>query len=354
MSRSALAAIRTPGSPRPDRHHRALLLTLGLVVVLLTCTLLSLAVGARPISPAVVLGALSDPTALDPAVQNDVVVVRELRVPRTVIGLLVGAGLGIAGVVMQGLTRNPIADPGLLGVNAGAALAVVLGLSIAGVTSPVLLAGFALAGALAAALLIAVLAASARAGASPVLLVVAGAAVSAGLGSISTLVLLSDPAALDEFRFWTVGALTGRSLGAALGLAPLLVLGAVISFGLARALDALALGDDVARALGFRLAPTRVAAVAAIVLLCGTATALAGPLVFVGLLGAHAARRLVGGRHRRLLPVAAVVGAALVLLADSIGRLVAPPGELEVGIVLAALGAPLLIALVRSRRVVAL
>jgi len=344
----------TAGSTRRDHRPRALLVGLGLVVALLACTLLSLAVGARSISPAVVVAALSDPAALDPAVQNDVVVVRELRVPRTVIGLLVGAALGLAGVVMQGLTRNPIADPGLLGVNAGAALAVVLGLSVAGVTSPVLLTGFALAGALGAALLIAALAASARTGASPVLLVVAGAAVSAGLGSISTLVLLGDPAALDGYRFWTVGALTGRGLGTALTLAPLLALGAVIALGLARALDALALGDDVARALGFRLAPTRITAVAAIVLLCGTATALAGPLVFVGLLGAHAARRLVGGRHRHLLPVSAIAGAALVLVADSLGRLVAPPGELEVGIVLAAIGAPLLIALVRSRRAAAL
>lgn len=323
---------------------------LVLVLLLLVAVAVSLAVGARTTSPGTALAALLDPASLGPDQQADAVVVRELRLPRTVIGLLAGAALGIAGVVMQGITRNPVADPGLLGVNAGASLAVVLGLSVAGVGSPVGLAGFALVGALAAASLIAVIAVSARTGTTPALLVVAGAAVTAGLTSLTTLVLLGDPEALDRYRFWTVGSLTGRSLDTALALAPLVLVGAVLAIGLARALDALALGDDVARGLGFRLVPTRAAAIGAVVLLCGTATALAGPLVFVGLLGAHGARALAGGRHLRLLPLAAVLGAALVLLADSLGRVVIPPGELEVGIVVAALGAPVLIGLVRSRR----
>ncbi|WP_029663904.1 iron ABC transporter permease [Cellulomonas sp. KRMCY2] len=342
------ARTRTEPARRPGarRRIRAVLLIVALVAVVA----ISLAVGTRTISPATVITALLDPADLGTAGETDAIVVRELRLPRTVIGLLVGAALGVAGVVMQGVTRNPVADPGLLGVNAGAAFAVVLGISVAGVTSPVGLAGLALVGSLAAAALIATIAASARAGAAPVLLVVAGAAVTAGLTSLSTLVLLGDPAALDRYRFWTVGSLTGRGLDAAVTLAPLLLVGVVVALALARALDALALGDDVARGLGFRLRPTRAAAVGAIVLLCGTATALAGPLVFVGLLGAHGARALVGGGHLRLLPVAAVIGAALVLLADSLGRVVTPPGELEVGIVVAAIGAPLLIVLVRSRR----
>ena len=325
-------------------------LVVALVVLLLLSVLVSLTVGARATAPATVLRALLDPTApgLDHA---DVVVVRTLRVPRTVVGLLVGAALGLAGVVMQGVTRNPVADPGLLGVNAGPAFAVVLGISVAGVTSAVGLAGFALVGALAASALIAGVAASARAGASPALLVVAGAAVTAGLTSVTTLLLLADAAALDRYRFWTVGSLTGRDLRTAAALAPLLVLGAVVAVVLARALDALALGDDVARGLGFRLPPTRAAAMAAVVLLCGTSTALAGPLVFVGLLAAHAARAVAGHAHRRLLPVAAALGAVVVVLADSLGRVVAPPGEVEVGIVVVAVGAPVLVALVRSRRV---
>lgn len=338
----------TPEQARPARTHALALLTLAVALALAVA--LSLAVGARGTSPLTALTALLDPDALGGPTAPDVVVVRELRVPRTVIGLLVGAALGLAGVVMQGVTRNPVADPGLLGVNAGAAFAVVLGLSVLGLTSVLGLAGLALLGALAAAGLIASVAASARAGSSPALLVVAGAAVTAGLTSLTTLVLLSDPAALDRYRFWTVGSLTGRSLDDALRLAPVLALGAAVALVLSRALDALALGDDVARGLGFRLPVTRGAAMATIVLLCGTATAMAGPLVFVGLVGAHGARAVVGGGHARLLPVAAMLGAALVLLADVLGRVVTPPGELEAGIVVAAVGAPLLVALVRSRR----
>nr|WP_297426775.1 iron ABC transporter permease [uncultured Actinotalea sp.] len=334
-----------------SRRRRPALAGAVLVFALAGVTALSLAVGARPTGAATVWAALVDPASLGTSGATDVVVVRELRVPRTVLGILAGAALGLAGVVMQGVTRNPVADPGLLGVSAGAALAVVLGLAVVGVTSPLGLAALALAGALAAAALIAVVAVSARTGSSPALLVVAGAAVTAGLTSLTTMVLLGDPEALDRYRFWTVGALTGRGLETAAALAPLLAAGALTALLLARALDALSLGDDVARSLGFRLAPTRAAAMAAIVLLCGAATALAGPLVFVGLVGAHAARAVAGTGHLRLLPLAAVAGAALLLLADVLGRVVTPPGELEAGVVVAALGAPLLIALVRSRRV---
>lgn len=342
-----VTAVPVPGG-RAGTRARGLRTGL-LLVLLLLVVLASLAVGARSIDPASVLAILLGDAPPDPAGQADSVVVRELRIPRTVIGLLVGAALGMAGVVMQGVTRNPIADPGLLGVNAGAIFAVVLGISLTGATSMLGLAGFALVGALAAAALIGAVASSARAGAAPAILVVAGAAVTAGLSSLTTLVLLSDPSALDRYRFWTVGALTGRGLDAAAALAPLIMLGVLVALALSRALDALALGDDVARGLGFRLGPTRAAAIAAIVLLCGAATSLAGPLVFVGLLGSHGARALVGGAHLRMLPVAGVVGAALVVAADTLGRVVVPPGELEVGIVVAALGAPLLIGLVRGR-----
>ncbi|NMR21005.1 iron ABC transporter permease [Cellulomonas fimi] len=338
--------LRVATGRRPARA-RTVLLTAGLLVAVA----ISLAVGARVTSPLTVVSALLDPGSVPAA---DAVAVRDLRLPRTVIGLLAGGALGLAGVLMQGVTRNPVADPGLLGVNAGAAFVVVLGISLLGVTGAVPLAGFALVGALGAAALITAVAASARAGTTPALLVVAGAAITAGLTSLTNLVLLGDPAALDRYRFWTVGSLTGRGLDTAATLAPLVLVGTVVAIALSRALDALALGDDVARGLGFRLLPTRAAAIGAVVLLSGTATALAGPLVFVGLVGAHGARALAGGGHVRLLPVAAVVGATLLLLADSLGRVVAPPGELEAGIVVAAAGAPLLIAIVRSRRAVGL
>lgn len=307
----------------------------------------SLAIGARPTEFATVIGALvgaADPEAIES------VVVRELRVPRTVIGLLVGVALGLSGALMQGVTRNPIADPGLLGVTAGASFAVVLGISVMGMTTVLPLAGVALIGALVSALLIAAIAATSRATTSPAVLVVAGSAVTAGLTSATTLVLLGDPAALDRYRFWTVGSLTGRDLDTALTLAPLVVVGAVLALVVARPLDALALGDDIARSLGFPLLRTRLTTIIAIVLLTGAATAMAGPLVFVGLVGAHAARSIVGLRHAALLPASGALGAALVLLADTLGRLIVPPGELEVGLVIAVLGAPVLIALVRSRQ----
>jgi iron complex transport system permease protein len=342
-------AERPPSVAASVRARARPLVAVGLLASLVLAVLVSLAVGARTIAPGDVLTALLQLGAPLADAGTDAVVVRELRVPRTVIGLLTGSALGMAGAVMQGVTRNPVADPGLLGVNAGATFAVVVGASVMGVDSTAGLAVTALAGALLAAALIAVIASSARTGAAPVLLVVAGAAVTAGLTSLTTLVLLGDPAALDLYRFWTVGSLTGRGLGTALALAPLLLLGAVLALALARALDALALGDDVARGLGFRLGVTRTAAVGAVVLLCGGAAAMAGPLVFVGLLGAHGARALVGIGHGRLLPVAGLLGAVLVLLSDSVGRLVAPPGELEVGVVLAAVGAPLLIGLARAR-----
>lgn len=358
MTAAPTRAAAVPAAPRRGlglaTGRRRALGTVLLVLGLLAAVALSLAVGARSTDPGTVLAALLDPGRLGADHAADVVVVRELRLPRTVIGLLAGAALGVAGVVMQGTTRNPVADPGLLGVNAGAAFAVVLGISLAGVTSLLGLAGLALLGSLGAAALIAAVAVSARTGTVPALLVVAGAAVTAGLTALTTLVLLGDPEALDRYRFWTVGSLTGRGLEAATTLAPVLAVGALVAVALARALDALALGDDVARGLGFRVRLTRVAAVGVVVVLCGTATALAGPLVFVGLVGAYGARALVGDRHLALLPSAAVVGATLLLLADSLGRVVAPPGEVEAGILVAAIGAPLLIALVRSRGVAAL
>ena len=320
----------------------------ALVVALLLAVVASLALGARGIDLVTVLTALlrADNPGLDPV---DLVVVRELRVPRTVVGLLAGAGLGIAGGLMQGTTRNPIADPGLLGVTAGASFAVVLGIAALGASGPAAFAALALTGALGASALIAAIGARPRIADAPVLLVVAGSAVTAALTSANSLLLLSDPETLDRYRFWTVGALTARGLDEALALAPLLAAGLVMALVLARPLDAIALGDDVARGLGFRLGRTRALSLLGIVLLAGTATALAGPLVFVGLVGAHLARRLVGPRHGALLPLAGVSGASLVLVADVLGRLVAPPGEIEAGIVVAVLGAPVLIALVRSR-----
>jgi len=252
---------------------------------------------------------------------------------------------------MQGLTRNPLADPGLLGVNSGASLAVVVAIAVFGVTTPSGYVWFAFAGAALAAVLVYIVA-SGRTGPSPLSLTLAGAATTAVLTSLITLVLLRDLDTLSQYRFWSVGSLVGRDLGTAATLAPFLAVGAVTALLLGRSLNSLALGDDLARGLGQRVGIVRITAGIAIILLCGSATSLAGPLVFVGLVVPHIARRFVGSDYRWILVYSIPLGAVLLVLADTVGRLIAPPSELEAGIVVAILGAPVLIALVLRDRAV--
>lgn len=321
-------------------------LTLGLAVcaaALLVVALLGVALGARSIPLDVVLQALVDPQAGD----NDHLVVRELRVPRTLIGLAVGAALGLAGAVIQGITRNPIADPGLLGVNAGASLSVVAAITWLGVASPAGYVWFAFAGAAVAAAVVYGIGSIGRDGATPVRLALVGAAFTAAVTSLTTMLLLIDIETLDRYRFWIVGSLVGRDLGTLAVMAPFLAVGAVMALGLGRVLNAVSLGDDVARGLGQRLGRARAAAAASVVLLCGAATALAGPIVFVGLVVPHIARRFTGPDYRWILAYSALLGPILLIAGDVIGRLVARPGELEAGIVVAFIGAPVMIALVR-------
>lgn len=309
----------------------------------------ALVVGQRAIPLSVIVEALADP---DRTV-NDHIVVRELRLPRALIGVAAGAGLGMAGAVIQALTRNPIADPGLLGVNAGASLAVVVGISWFGVASAAGYALFAVVGAALAAVMVFAIGARGPVDEVPVRLVLVGAALTAGATSLISLVILRETATLDRFRFWVVGSLAGRDGDLLVGIAPLLLVGAVLALAGGAALNALSLGDDIARSLGSHPGRTRLMAGAAAVLLCAGATALVGPIVFVGLAVPHIARRLGGPDWRWIVALSAPLGALLLLAADIVGRVIAPPGELEAGIVAAFLGAPLLIAMVRRGRVVA-
>ncbi len=274
------------------------------------------------------------------------------RVPRTATGLATGAALGTAGALLQGLTRNPLAEPGLLGLGAGAAAAVVAAVHLLGVAGVAGFLWFAFAGAAAAGLLVHVLAARGPAGATPVRLVLVGTAVTAVLSSAVSAVLVSSQQSFESYRSWQVGALTGRGFDLLVPVLPFLGLGAVLALACAPALDSLALGDDVARGLGRRVGLVRLAAGAAVVLLVGASVAVVGPLAFVGLLAPHAARRLVGSGHTRMLPVAALTGAVTVLVADVAGRVALPPGEVPAGVVVALLGGPLLVALVRRSRAV--
>lgn len=324
-----------------------LVLAMGVLVAIAFC---SLAYGSESISMATVWESFS---SYDDSL-NDHLIVRTLRVPRTVIGLAVGAALGLSGALMQGVTRNPLADPGLLGVQAGAALAVVVGIFAFGVTSLQGYVWFALVGAAVAAVVVYALGSMGDGGATPVKLALAGAALSALLASLTHGMLLLDVDTLDRYRFWVVGSLAGRSSAITTGVAPFLLAGALLAFVSARKLNTLALGEDVARSLGQRVHVARGTAALAIVLLCGAATAAVGPIAFVGLTVPHVARAICGPDYRWILPWSVVLAPMLLLAADVLGRMVARPGELQVGIVTALIGAPVFIGLIRRRKLAGL
>jgi iron complex transport system permease protein len=328
---------------RPQRRKRAALAAVGLALPV--CAVLSLAVGARAVPPAEVWSAL---VAFGGS--EGETVVRSLRVPRTLLGLAAGCALGLAGALAQGHTRNPLADPVLLGVGGGASLATVVAIRL-GMTEPLGYVWFALAGALAVSVLVFVLAAGGRRSASaPLTLALAGVTVSTLLVGLITGLLLLEPSTLDGYRFWVVGSIAGRGADVLLAVLPFLAVGAVVALAQGPVLNALGLGDDVARGLGLRVGRARLAGVAAITLLTGGAVAACGPIAFVGLVAPHVARAFTGPDHRWLIPLSGAIGAVLLLVADVLGRVVARPGELQVGVALAFVGAPFFIALVRRRR----
>ena len=332
---------------RPASRH--LVTVLGLLVLLVVALAASLALGARDVSPAQVWAALVDPVAGD----NDHLVVRDLRVPRTLVGLVGGAALGVAGALMQGVTRNPIADPGLLGLNSGASLAVLVAISGLGVTSASGYLWFAFAGAALAAVVVYGAASLGFEGVTPVKLALVGAAFTATATSLITVLLLADTQALDDYRFWQVGSLANRPLDVLLTVLPFVLVGLALALAAGRVLNALALGDDVARGLGQDVARGRLLVVLAVVLLCGSAVSMVGPIAFVGLAVPHLARALVGPDHRWIVVLSALLGPVLLIAADVVGRLVVRPGELEAGLVVALVGAPVLLLIVRRSRAVA-
>ncbi|MBN9359932.1 MULTISPECIES: iron chelate uptake ABC transporter family permease subunit [unclassified Devosia] len=338
----AARAASATGLAPAARAGGFVLLALALCLVLV----LSITVGARPIALADIWNAL---TAFDPTQTNHKIIL-DLRLPRTLVGLLVGAALGLSGAILQGATRNPLADPGILGINAGATLCVVLGISVFGITQ---LSGYvwlAFLGAGVAMLVVYLVASLGREGATPVKLALAGAAVTAALTSVTSAILITNVETLDQIRFWQVGALTGRTTDILLQVAPFILAGIVLALLTSRILDGLALGDDVARGLGLKVQRGRAMVGFAAVILAGAATAAAGPIAFVGLTVPHLARAFTGPNYRWILPYSMLLAPILLLGADIIGRIIVPPGELQVGIVTAALGAPFFIALVRRRK----
>lgn len=333
-------------APLARRSHPRLLLGLGLLVlaVLLVLALLSsIAFGAADIGATDVWAAL---VAFDPG-STEHLIIRTLRLPRAAIGALVGAALAVAGALMQGLTRNPLADPGILGIEAGAALGVVLAVAVLGTSSLALYALFAFVGATLTALAVYGLGSLGHGGPTPLSLTVAGAALTALLASLTTGLLIVNQRTLDEVRFWLAGSLAGRDLGLLFQAAPYIVAGLVLALTLSRPLTAIALGEDVARGLGQRTGGVKALTALATVLLAGAAVAVAGPISFVGLVIPHAVRFLVGANYRWILPYTALVGATFLVLCDVAARLVLRPTELPVGVMTALVGGPFFVALVR-------
>lgn len=319
------------------------ILLIALGVLLSVACICSLMFGVRSISGADALHALLGytDTAEEAAAMK--------RIPRTVLGMVIGAALAVSGTTLQAVTRNPLADPGIFGVLSGASLAVVIGIAFFGLSAAVPTMAVAVSGAAIAAIFVYVV--GSLGGATPLKLALAGAATAAALSSMVSAVLLPRVQVMDSFRFWQIGGIGGADWDRITLAAPALIAGALICWACARGLNALALGDDIATGLGENVLRTRLVASAGAVILCGVATALAGPIAFVGLIIPHLCRLIVGTDHRWLIPTSAVAGAALLLFADTAGRVITRPGEIAVGIIMPLLGAPLFIWIIRRQKV---
>ena len=343
-----LAPTRTPppgtATLRRPVAVRLAWLAVALVVLGALCAA-SVAFGVREVSFADILAGLSGDTG---SVSQAAVVA---RLPRTVLAILVGAALALSGATMQAITRNPLADPGILGVSGGAALAVVVGIAFFGMSNPYATMLVAIVGSAAAAVFVYAIGSLGRGGATPLKLALAGAASAAAFLSLVSAVLLPRVDIMESFRFWQIGGVGGATWDRIGLVAPVLAIGAVITFLYARGMNSLALGDDLAAGLGEHVGRTRMVAAIGAVVLCGAATAVAGPIAFVGLVIPHLCRLLVGTDHRWLLPFTAIAGAGLLVAADVAGRLVARPDEVEVGVITALIGAPLFIWIVRRQKV---
>lgn len=320
---------------------------IGLFVVLgilAAVALLSVVVGARDLSLTTVIQAVF---AYDGSTEH--VVVWESRLPRTLIALAVGPALGVCGALIQAFTRNPLADPGILGVNAGAGFAITMAIAFLGVTDPAAYVWFAFLGALVVTAAVYSIGATGRGTATPEKLTLAGVAISAALGGIGTGIELKNRDVFQGKLLWGIGSIGGREIEVLWSVGPFILLGLLLALVLARPLNAFALGDDLGIALGARLGITRVVAVIAVTLLAGGATAVAGPIAFIGLMVPHVVRWFTGPDQRWIIPYSMVVAAILLLLSDIVARVILPSGELRVGLVTAFVGAPVLILLARRR-----
>ena len=318
---------------------------LGIVMALGVLIVLSIAVGANPLSFSSVWQGF---TAHDSSEAS--IIVWSMRIPRTLVGIVTGAAFGVAGALIQALTRNPLADPGILGVNAGAGFAVTVGVGFFGLSSVTGYIWFAFLGAATATLLVYFIGASTSGSVNPVALVLAGVALAAVLGGVTSFLTLIDPETFESIRNWNLGSVARTDLSDTMTVLPFLAVGLAIALLLSGALNSIALGDDLAASLGTKVMRTRVLGIISVTLLAGGATALTGGIGFIGLMVPHVVRWVVGPDQRWIITFSALCAPVLVLGADILGRIIARPGEIEVGIVTAVIGAPVLIALVRRRK----
>ncbi|KKD08069.1 FecCD family ABC transporter permease [Streptomyces sp. WM6386] len=334
-----------PAGPTEARRHRVVGLA-GLLVLLVIAAAVSLAVGARALSPAEVWHGLFAAPESDQRLTEIRLIVQTVRVPRTVLAVVAGIALGIGGALIQGYTRNPIADTGLLGVNAGASFAVMVAITLFGLTNPFQYVWFAFLGSALAGVVVFGLSSLGRGAGNPLTLALAGQGVAVFLAAMTTAVSLTDQAALNALRFWNAGSVAGVGFGVIWPVTAFIAVGLVLAVVTLPAVNLLNLGEDVARGLGVNIALSRTVGIVAITLLAGAATAACGPIAFLGLMVAHLARYLTGPDYRWLVPYAGLLGAVVLLVCDIVGRLVVRPGELEAGVVVALLGAPFFAALV--------
>ncbi|MFD7912176.1 MULTISPECIES: FecCD family ABC transporter permease [unclassified Streptomyces] len=329
-----------------EARRRRVVGSVTLVLVLLAAVVVSLAVGARALTPAEVWRGLSAAPDPDQRLTEIRLIVRTVRVPRTVLAVAAGVALGVGGALIQGYTRNPIADTGLLGVNSGASFAVVLVIALFGFANPFQYVWFAFLGAAVAGVVVFGLASIGRGAGNPLTLALAGQGVTVFLAAMTTAVALSDKASLNALRFWNAGSVAGVGFDVIWPVIAFIAVGLVLALITLPALNLLNLGDDVARGLGVNIVLSRTIGIAAITLLAGAATAACGPIAFLGLMVAHMARYLTGPDYRWLVPYAGLLGAVVLLVCDIAGRLLVRPGELDAGVVVALLGAPFFAALV--------
>ncbi|MFC7897346.1 FecCD family ABC transporter permease [Streptomyces sp. NPDC057381] len=334
-----------PSGTTPARRKRVVGLG-ALVVLLVVASAASLAVGARALSPADVWqGLLAEPGSGQRLTEIRLIV-QTVRVPRTVLAVVAGVALGVGGALIQGYTRNPIADTGLLGVNSGASFAVVTGIALFGFTSPFQYVWLGFLGAAAAGVVVFGLASIGRGAGNPLTLALAGQGVTVFLAAMTTAVALSDKESLNALRFWNAGSVAGVRFDVIWPVTAFIALGLLLALSTLPAINLLNLGDDVARGLGLNIARSRTVGIVAVTLLAGAATAACGPIAFLGLMVAHVARYLAGPDYRWLVPYAGLLGAVVLLVCDIVGRLVVRPGELDAGIVVSLLGAPFFAVLV--------